>query len=277
VLRWQAHSHVWGGTREINKKSTSRLFETGCIHVWDSVVQCPSAPSSFSWNALWSWTNAHALHQNQHQQNKKLKKTFKLTPPPQLPGLLTMPVPLAMVYHSNHVWVASDPIILCFDPYVFAPPLSSLRSQSSPQSPSMFCLTQPCTPPTDASVQGLLGLQGRGEDHDNRREGDLVGLDKHAHQSLEPTRGEHSPSLSLSLSAPAPMLFVGSCARGISSTHNASTCTEGRRLRGDARGSQRRGAQLLYKRHECVELRMGQTGLPLGCAGAYHIPPSTMS
>jgi hypothetical protein len=83
----QAHSHVWGGTREINKKSTSRLFETGCIHVWDSV-------------------------------NKKLKKTFKLSPPPQLPGLLTMPVPLAMVYHSNHVWVASDPIILCFDPYV---------------------------------------------------------------------------------------------------------------------------------------------------------------
>ncbi len=78
---------MWGGTREINKKSTSRLFETGCIHVWDSV-------------------------------NKKLKKTFKLSPPPQLPGLLTMPVPLAMVYHSNHVWVASDPIILCFDPYV---------------------------------------------------------------------------------------------------------------------------------------------------------------
>jgi hypothetical protein len=205
VLRWQAHSHVWGGTREINKKSTSRLFETGCIHVWDSVVQCPSAPSSFSWNALWSWTNAHALHQHQHQQNKKLKKTFKLTPPPQLPGLLTMPVPLAMVYHSNHVWVASDPIILCFDPYVLAPPLSSLRSQSSPQGPSMFCLTQPCTPRTDASVQGLLGLQGRGEDHDNRREGDLVGLDKHAHQSLEPTRGEHLPSLSLSLS---PLQFL---------------------------------------------------------------------
>jgi hypothetical protein len=87
---------VWGGTREINKKSTSRLFETGCIHVWDSV-------------------------------NKKLKKTFKLSPPPQLPGLLTMPVPLAMVYHSNHVWVASDPIILCFDPYV-RPPLRPQRA-----------------------------------------------------------------------------------------------------------------------------------------------------
>jgi len=84
----KAHSHVWGGSKEISmsKKSSTVRFEIGSINVWDAV-------------------------------SKRLKKTFKLAPPSQLAEILRMPPPQTLLYHSNHVWVASNPIILCFDPY----------------------------------------------------------------------------------------------------------------------------------------------------------------
>jgi len=77
----RALHHVWAGTKEVAKKRGQP--ENGMIQIWQV-------------------------------STRKMKKFFKLDPPGG--DLLYAPVPLAMLYHGYHVWVASGARILCYEP-----------------------------------------------------------------------------------------------------------------------------------------------------------------
>lgn len=78
----RALHHVWAGSKEVAKKRGQP--ENGLIQIWQV-------------------------------STRKLKKVVRLDPPAG-GDLLFAPVPLAMLYHGHHVWIASGTRILCFEP-----------------------------------------------------------------------------------------------------------------------------------------------------------------